>query len=168
MKTAVDSDFDNVIYSNNHVTISLTSVQVDQKSFPLKNISSYRLITNTPNRKYTLTLIALGAIITLVAQFNFIPHYLIYNLQFGSYTFSQIDLITGFGIMLSAAGLLIIFFRPASYTIQIISDGMTISILTSKRKGYTKAVGNAIGMALRYTTKGIYVQSPATQLPGLQ
>jgi hypothetical protein len=91
----------------------------------------------------------------VIPHLNLIPHFLIYNLQFNGYTFSQINLITGLGIFLSVIGLLVIVLRSNMYALSINSGGNEMNILISKRKGYIKAVGGAIGIGLRCSNKSL-------------
>jgi hypothetical protein len=51
--------------------------------------------------------------------------------------------------------LLVIALRPNKYALRISSAGKDMNILISKRKGYIKAVGSAIGIGLRCSNKSL-------------
>jgi hypothetical protein len=155
MNRDINMNFDDIIYNDENVTVTLTSLRIGQKQYNFSNISSFRLVTLSPDRKPFIALTALGSLIAVVAQLNFIPHFLIYNLQFNGYAFSQINLITGFGILLSIIGLLVIVLRSNKYALNINSGGNEMNILVSKRKGYIKAVAGAIGIGLRCSNKSL-------------
>lgn len=163
MGKVIGSDLANVVYSDGNIVITLTSLYIGETQYNFSDIVSYKSVTIARDRKPFITLVALGAILAVVAQLNLIPNYLIYNLQLKSYTFSQLNLITGFGIMLSIIGLLIIGLRPNHYAIQINSGGKNINLLVSKRKGYIKAIETAVGIGLRYTNRSSH--NPLTILP---
>jgi hypothetical protein len=144
---------ENIIYRDKHgVKISKLSLQVGQALYALQDITEYKIVSISPNRKPVLTMIGIGITLTVIVHKELIPTNIFSSLPtletFG-YSISTLKLIEGTGVAILFIGMLGLIMTRSLYALQINMSGNVIDTFLTRKRDYAKRVAVALGIALR-------------------
>lgn len=144
---------ENVIYKDkNDIVITRLSIRAGRALYALNDISDYRVVQISPNRKPWILTTAIGSATVLITQMEFISANELENfpaLETPFFAISPFQLINGLGYAIIAVGLLGLLFARSLHALEITMGSEPMNIIISRRRDIIKKIAVALGIGLR-------------------
>ena len=142
------------VYTNGKkVTVTAYSLRVGKHLYPFDDIIRYGLRRVKPNWFPSIALMIAGAAVAAIEYFKVVPADVLYwvpdEVAAYDYRFSQSDIVTGTGILLSALGLISLFVLRVRYGVHVVTSFEDKNAVVTARRKHAEQIVDALDEGLQ-------------------
>jgi hypothetical protein len=138
------------------VTITVYSLRVGKRLFPLEDLNKYGVARISPTRFPSILLMTLGAAVAAAQWFRLIPenvYYWVPVVRLAGFVVPQNIFVFSTGAFLFFMGAVSLIVVPVRYAVRITTNMGTMNVIVSSRREYIERIVDAIGTALHIRSK---------------